>query len=186
MSTSSYSESDKREIYLHKNYKVVPQHSIDMSWVRDPKHEGYFDDTLAMCEEFGLLDLMKVHQQFIEYYIIQFFATVYFDTDDERTLIWMTKGTEFSATMKEFGALLGYDDKGELEASGWRCHEGDYSSDKKVLKPITMKYGTCGQSAHLVREFEILHRIYRPRFDNAKNCEGKVRTDQYNTRASEE
>ena len=141
-----------------------------MSWVRDRKHEGYFDDTLAMCEEFGLLDIMKVHQPFIEYYIIQFFATVYFDTDDERTLIWMTKGTKFSATMKELGALLGYDGKGELESSGWRCHEGDYSSGKKVLEPITMKYGTCVQSAHLVKEFEILHRIYHetiaPRMGN--------------------
>ena len=154
-------EAIYKEIYLHKDYSVVVQHTLDIPYMRNSKHKGYFDETLAMCEEFGLIDIMKENHPYIEYYIIQFFATVYLDHDEARTLYWMTKDTLLSATMAEFGELLGYEDKGESVASGWRCHDNDRSSSKDVLGPITMERGTTGKTAHLVRPFEILHRVYR-------------------------
>ena len=80
-----------KEIYVHKDYSVTIQHAIDFPWVMAPKRKDYFEETMTMCEEFGLFPIMKLNHNYIEYYITQFFSTVYFCTDDARSMKWMTK-----------------------------------------------------------------------------------------------
>ena len=131
---------------------------------------------MAMCQEFGLFPLMKFKHNYIEYYITQFFSTVYFESDAARSMKWMTKDKMLECTLKEFGEYLGYTDKGEFEPSGWRCHINQLSSSKEYIAPITMENGTPGKTAHLVQPFEILHRIYRetlmPRVGNWDEVHG--------------
>ena len=81
--------------------------------------------------------------------------------DDAMSMTWMTKDWKLNATLKEFGELLGYEDKGELIPSGWRRHGNNLSSHRDVLEPITMEGGINGKTAHICRPFEILHRVYR-------------------------
>ena len=59
-----------KELYkqTNKKTKVVLQHHINVHHMRT-KHPDYFRETLAMCEEFGLLNIMTVEQPYIEYYI---------------------------------------------------------------------------------------------------------------------
>ena len=66
-----------KEIYIHKDYSVTLQHTIDIPYMQLPKNKAYFAETLAMCEEFGLFPIMKFNHNYIEYYITQFFSTVY-------------------------------------------------------------------------------------------------------------
>lgn len=47
-----------KEIYINKDYSVIPQHTIDINFLQLPKNKEYFAETLAMCEEFGLIPLM--------------------------------------------------------------------------------------------------------------------------------
>ena len=138
------------------------QRLVDIEQLRNPKHNGYFDEALAMCEEFGLINIMKLHCPYDEELVLQLFATSFFGKDEARTVEWMTKGVRLKATWGEFGALLGYEDKGDKIPSGWRIHdENGWSYNRKVLKPITFRYGNPGKTAHLIPTFDILHRIYR-------------------------
>ena len=152
------------------------QHTIDFNWVMAPKRKDYFAEAMAMSEEFGLYPLMKFNYHYIEYYITEFFSTVFFVNDDARTLKWMTKDRMLECTLKEFGELLGYSDSGTSEPSGWRNHENELSSSKESIAHITMDGGTPGKTAHLVQPFEILHRIYRetvmPRVGNWDEVHG--------------
>ena len=92
---------------------------------------------------------MKFNQSYIEEYITQFFATVYMHNDDARIMTWMTKDKVLTATMKEFGELLQYEDKGDQTPSGWRNYSESLSSHGDVLAPITMEGGILGKTAHL-------------------------------------
>lgn len=47
-----------KEIYINKDYSVIPQHTIDINFLQLPKNKEYFAETLAICEEFGLIPLM--------------------------------------------------------------------------------------------------------------------------------
>ena len=165
-----------KEVYIHKDYSVTLQHTINFAWVMAPKRRDYFAEAFAMAEEFGLYPLMKFNHNYIEYYILQFFSTVYFEADDARSLKWMTKNHVLECTLKEFGEMLGYPDSGSSDPSGWRAHENELSSSKDSISEITMVGGTCGKTAHLCQPFEILHRIYRetlmPRVGNWDEVHG--------------
>ena len=162
-----------QEVYLGSTnkHKVVIQHSIDIEHMKKDKLRSYFAEALAMCGEFGLIDIMTFNHPYIEYYILQFYSTVHFGNDNARTLRWMTKDTMLEATMNDFGAVLGgYRDGGPRSPCGWRCHSNDESGGKELLAPITMEGGIPGQTEDLIQPFEILHRIYReclaPRIGN--------------------
>ena len=69
-----------QEVYLGSTnkHKVVIQHSIDLEHMKKDKLRSYFAEALAMCREFGLLDIMTFNHPYIEYYILQFYSTVHF------------------------------------------------------------------------------------------------------------
>ena len=165
-----------KEIYVHKDYSVTLQHTIDINHLLKPKYKNYFEEALAMCQEFGLIPLMQFNQSYIEYYILQFYATVHFDEDEARTMRWMTKDRMLEATLKEFGEVLGYEDKGAFEPCGWRSHGNSLSSNKETIAHITLENGNPGKTAHLIPSFEILHRIFRetlmPRVGNWDEVHG--------------
>ena len=88
--------------------------------------------------------------------------TAHFAFDEARTVRWMSHDRNFESTWSEFGVALGYEDKGDSIASGWRVHDASgYSNNRKFLKPITFPTGIPGKTTHLIRPFEILHRVFR-------------------------
>jgi hypothetical protein len=54
------------------------------------KNPEYFGEALAMCEEFGLLPLMQFTQNWDEDLVVQFYSTVYFTEDEDKTIKWLT------------------------------------------------------------------------------------------------
>ena len=89
-----------KEIYVYKDFSPTVQHTIDFPWVMAPKRKDYFAEPMAMCEEFGLFPIMKFNHNYIELFITQFFATVFFDGDDARSMKWMTKDRMLQCTLK--------------------------------------------------------------------------------------
>jgi hypothetical protein len=85
---------------------VVNQHHINVEHMR--KNPEYFGEALAMCEEFGLLQLMQFTQNWDEDLVVQFFSTVYFIEDEHKIIKWLTNGRLLEATWVEFGDSLGY------------------------------------------------------------------------------
>ena len=50
------------QIYLGQRNAVVLQHRLNIPHMTSPKFQAYFAEAYAMCEEFGLLHLMGLHQ----------------------------------------------------------------------------------------------------------------------------
>ena len=115
----------------------VPQAFIDMNKIQ--KNDGYFTEAKEIWEEIGLLPLMKFHQDFDPMLVAQFYATPHFSTTAERTITWMTRNERCSATLAEFGDLLGYPDQGAGIPSGFRCHNSGKAMHKDELKPLYME-----------------------------------------------
>ena len=55
-----------------------------------------------MVEQFAIEDIILFHLDFDPEIVAQFFASVHFHTDVERSMTWMTNGERMTADWKEF------------------------------------------------------------------------------------
>ena len=76
---------------------------------------------------------MSFHKDYAPEIVAQFFASVYFHSDEEWTMTWMTNGQKLTATWKEFMTLLGVQDEGLATSQGVRPHANPESSNKNKL-----------------------------------------------------
>src|SRR3954466_1810369 len=89
----------------------------------------------------------------------------------------MTQGAIKEATLAEFAAILGYEDRGHDTTCGFRCHLRDHPSKKDVLTPLYIQgHGVAGKIKDLLPMYDILHRIFRetvaPRAGNKDEIHG--------------
>ena len=100
---------------------------------------------------------------FDEDLVAQFFATVNFDdSDDVRTLKWMTHDRVLSATWEEFAVGVGYHDL-PIDGPGiFRVHLRDrpMAKDKMVDLYIAGR-ALAGSAYELLPTYDIMLRIYR-------------------------
>ena len=97
------------EYPTHKN-KVVEQFSISVPFMQ--AHLYYFGEALEVCEQLGLLDFIEINEDYDVHLVGQFFATLYFHTEDDRKITWMTKDQVFTATWAKFATMFGLQDYG--------------------------------------------------------------------------
>jgi hypothetical protein len=119
-------------IYLPMKNRVVKQHHINVDHMR--KNTEYFGEALAMCEKFGLLPLMEFTQNWDEE-LVQFYTTVFFTENEQKTIKWLTNGQLLEATWSKFGEALGYpilDTSIDADANGWRCHDSEFADKKET------------------------------------------------------
>jgi len=185
---TKFQEQCYHEILLKKpveNY--VEQHFINMDHLN--ANLGYFGEALAICEEFGLIPMMKFEQDFDEKLVAQFLATVHFGTETERTLTWMTKDKKMSEKWSEIAIMLGYEDFGsflynDFDDTHFRVHHtGEQAVEVEKLLPlydpesaVTWK---VGMSKGLFPTWDIMHRIYRetinPKVGNIDEIHGYLK-----------
>ena len=103
----------KRNIY-------VDVHWIDMHHMREEKHRDYFGEALDLVEQFGIEHIISFHKDYDPEIVAQFFASVYFHPNEDRTMTWMSNGRRLTATWKEFMTLLGVSDEGLATPQGVR------------------------------------------------------------------
>ena len=126
-----------------------------------PEHAGYFQEALAICEEFDILKLMGIQCDVDTQLLHQWYATIHFGTDDRRTITWMTRDKRLSAPWSEFCAALGYHENGIQTPVGFRPH-GGCASAPSLLQPLYIQgRGIAGSSKDLKPLYDIMHRIYR-------------------------
>jgi hypothetical protein len=145
-------------IYLPLKHKVVNQHHINVAYMC--KNSEYFGEALAMCEEFGLLPLMQFVQNWDEELVVQFYSTIYFTEDVDKTIKWLTNGRLLETTWAEFGDSLGYtilDSSKDEDANGWRCHDSDYADHKDTMAPLYIRgHENLWKTSTLAPEYHIL------------------------------
>jgi hypothetical protein len=93
---TKYQEKTYEDFYVNDTYQVAPMHHINFTHM--DKHAQYFAEAREICEQFGLFPLMKFQHPYCVDVIGQFFATVYVDNDDAKTMTWMTEGRMLHGT----------------------------------------------------------------------------------------
>ncbi|KAE8787127.1 hypothetical protein D1007_38903 [Hordeum vulgare] len=83
--------------YVIKRKKNIyaPVQWIDINHMK--KYLAYFGDALSIVEQLQIEELITLQQDFDYEIVADFFATVHFQTDDDRTMTWLTNGEVLSA-----------------------------------------------------------------------------------------
>jgi hypothetical protein len=147
------------EKYAMLKTQVAPQHVMCMEHLSD----DYFVDALWICKKLGLVPLMTIQQDYSIQLIHQFFSTLLFGQRDTVDFYWMTGATPCQSDMVEFGALLGYEYRGNNDSSlGKRMHMEGVTYSKKKLAPLYDNGDfEPGKAKGLKLLYNILLRIFR-------------------------
>ena len=86
------------DVIKNKQNTYVEVKWIDMHHMRKDKFRDYFGEALDLVEQFGIEHVLTFHLDYDPELICQFFASVYFHSDEERRMTWMTNGRKLSAT----------------------------------------------------------------------------------------
>ena len=132
--------------------KVRPMQAIN---VDDLAVNNHFEDAIWVTGRMGLQDLMKIQCDYSPELIKQFFATLAFKKDDERTMEWMSGSTHCEATLRRFASILG------LSAEGGRRLHGPQKTDKNVLFDLYDSSGAVGTIKGLLPIYGQLLRFFR-------------------------
>ncbi|KAK1605225.1 hypothetical protein QYE76_028898 [Lolium multiflorum] len=143
--------------YIYKDIfepmpKVRPMQAIN---VEDLSTDDHFADAIWVTGRMGLQDLMKVKCDFSPELVKQFFATLAFKTDEDRTMEWMTGSTHCSASLRRFAGILG------VPAEGGRRLHGPQKPDKDVLFDLYTSAGKIGSTKGLLPIYSQLLRFFR-------------------------
>ena len=126
-------------------HPISPEKYINLEVMEN--NPVYFGEALEICRRFGLIPIMRLCNNYDEELIIQFYTTVHFGGEDDKTLTWMTKDQVLTAHWSEFATLIGYPIRPN---NGWVCHNKDNASPVDVLSPLYIPgWGTAGKVAHL-------------------------------------
>ena len=93
----------------------------------------------------------------------QFYTTVHFHANEERSMSWMTSGRRFRVDWKDFMNCSGVADEGEDNPVGLRPHkEAPPTHKSKLIRYSgTMKTLKGANRTELIPFLDIMHRIFR-------------------------
>ncbi|KAK1684692.1 hypothetical protein QYE76_045540 [Lolium multiflorum] len=132
--------------------KVRPMQAIDVDLLAV---NNYFEDAIWVTGRLGLQDLMKIQCDYSPELIKQFFATLAFKKDAERTMEWMTGSTHCRATLRRFASILG------VSMGGSHRLHGPQKTGKMVLFDLYDSNGTVGSTKGLLPIYSQLLRFFR-------------------------
>jgi len=104
---------------------------------------NYYSNAIWITEKLGLHDLMKKMQDYNISLIHQFFATLVFDTNEQRSMRWMTGHVECRSDFTEFVRVLGYPFEGASVPCGVRMHSEVRDYDNKKMAPLYFNKKDC-------------------------------------------
>ncbi|KAK1632082.1 hypothetical protein QYE76_006397 [Lolium multiflorum] len=168
-----YQEKTFDDLYANATYKVAPMHHIN--FVHLDKNAEYFAEAREICEQFGLFPLMKFQHPYCVDVIGQFFATVYVDNDDAKTMTWMTEGRMLHGTWDQFAACLGYPVLVGNEDGYFRAHNTPKPIEKTLLADLYLEGEVVYGSQKFLRPvYDILLRIYREVLNPKVGCVDQI------------
>ena len=77
-----------RDVIAHFNKNYVSVQWIDLAHLQP--NMDYFGDTLSLVDKLGIKDIITFKTDFDPTAVAQFYVTVHFSPDDQRSMIWMT------------------------------------------------------------------------------------------------
>jgi hypothetical protein len=132
-------------------------HPIDLAFL---KSKEYFVPAVQVVERLGLTGLMTCQCDYDPQIIVQFYATLAFTADDDRTFKWMTGTRYCESSFTRFASLLGFPFNGPMNPIGHRIHTL-LPVNKNLLYDLYGPNGVPGQAAGLLPLYDLLVRIFR-------------------------
>jgi hypothetical protein len=146
-----------QDIFAPMSKPIRLMHPIDLGYL---KSKEYFVLAVQVVERLGLIGLMTLQCDYDPQLILQFYATLAFTGDDDKTFKWMT-GTHYcESSFTWFASLLGYPFDGPTNPIGHRIHT-PLPVNKNLLCDLYRPKGIPGQVAGLLPLYDLLVRIFR-------------------------
>ena len=173
---TEFQERTLKEVIMKKDRLFVEQKHIDINQ-KVQQNAEYFGEAKEICEELGLIPLMKYINNYDPTLIAQFYATAYFSAGENKSFTWMSRNEQCSATLAEFAALLGYQVIHDADPGYFRCHSYGRPLMKDALAPLYMEGDvTYGEIKYLQPTWDIMNRIFRdtvaPKVGNVDQIHG--------------
>jgi len=115
-------------LYMPLKDRVIKQRYIDWKYIRT--HGDKFHDIYEVCHDKGLDTLMGLKYHWNEEVIMQFYATLYLEKDDARTMHWMTNGVKYTSNIATFAQALGQ--PGLEDGDAIRIHDSPQLNAKDI------------------------------------------------------
>jgi hypothetical protein len=145
------------DIFVPMSKPIRPMHPIDLAYL---KSKEYFVLAVQVVERLGLTGLMTLQCDYDPKLILQFYATVAFTGDDDRTFKWMTGTRYYESSFTRFASLLGYPFDGPTNPVGHRIHT-PLPVNHNLLCDLYGPKGNPGHVAGLLPLYDLLVRIFR-------------------------
>ena len=173
---TEFQERTLKEVIMKKDRIFVEQKHIDIHQ-KAQQNAAYFGEAKEICEELGLIPLMKFVKNYDPTLIAQLYATVHFSAGVNKSFTWMSRNNQCSATLAEFGALLGYQVIHDEDPGYFRCHSFGRPMAKDALAPLYMEgIVVHGSIKYLQPTWDIVNRIFRdtiaPKVGNVDQVHG--------------
>ena len=159
-----------RDIIKHFKKMFVPVQWIDLAHLQ--RNPDYFGEALSLIDKLGIKEIITFKRDFDPDVVAQFYVTVHFSPDEERTMTWMTGTQKMTGSWSEFMKFLKVDFQGADNPLGLRPHAPSSSTatPKDRLQQLYVKKGV------LPKHLDIMHRIFRntlfPRIGNFDEVHG--------------
>jgi hypothetical protein len=141
-----------QDIFAPMKKPIRPMHPIDLAFL---KSKEYFVPVVQVVER-----LLTCKCDYDLQLILQFYATLSFTGDDERTFKWMTGTRYYESTFTRFAAVLGYPFDGPTNPVGHRIHSL-IPVDKEQLSDLYGPKGIVGEVVGLLPLYDLLVHIFR-------------------------
>ncbi|KAI4995688.1 hypothetical protein ZWY2020_037736 [Hordeum vulgare] len=143
-----------RDISKHFKKMFVPVQWIDLAHLQ--RNPDYFGEALSLIDKLGIKEIITFKRDFDPDVVAQFYVTVHFSPDDERTMTWMTGTQKMTGSWSEFMKLLKVDFQGADNPLGLRPHapSSATATPKDRLQQLYVKKGV------LPKHLDIMHRIF--------------------------
>src|SRR3954468_11622420 len=114
-----------------KNAFVPNVKFVSLGYMTD--HADYFGEATALCEQFGIGNIISFNKDFDVDLLAQFFATVYFRKEGVRSLNWMLHVDRVSCSWEVFMQALGVPFTTPDEPVGLHPHTSGTARSKSEL-----------------------------------------------------
>jgi hypothetical protein len=146
-----------QDIFAPMSKPIRPMHPIDLTFLMSKE---YFVPAVQVVERLGLIGLLTCQCDYDPQLIVQFYATLSFTADDDRTFKWMTRTRYCESSFTQFASLLGYPFNGPTNPVGHHIHT-PLPVNKNLLCDLYGPNGVPGQVAGLLPLYDLLVRIFR-------------------------
>ena len=142
-----------KDVYATLSKPIRPMATIDLTHL---SKQQYFADAYNVLDQMGLLHLMTVQCDYNTHFILQFYSTVVFTSDENMKIKWMTGLQYCESTWARFAELLGY----EIGA-GRRLHGVGADHNKSKLADLYGPQCDLGSTTGLLPLYAKLVRLLR-------------------------